>query len=197
MHKLVKPFAITVAVGWMVLWAAALLLMWRPASDARINATDFDAIASIDAADTARWIGTAVAALAIALAVPLLLAAFRPGPARITAPADAREESQATVPDHPDTTYALHRDDAPDERNDELPASLRRTSTEPATVIAPVQPPVAQSERMDTPSIEARLEQHETELRRLREQLARQNGPSNTQTVLPERENGHALRDRA
>jgi hypothetical protein len=197
MHKLVKPFAIIISLGWMALWAVALLLMWRPASEARINATDFDALASIDAADTARWIGTAVAALAIALAVPVLLAAFRPASTSVITPASARDETQPVVPDHPDTGRVHDRDAEHADRADELPASLRRTSAEPVAVATPVEPPVVQAERTDTSSIEARLEQHEAELRRLREQLLRQNAPSNREAVLPERENGHALRDRA
>jgi hypothetical protein len=194
MHKLVKPFAIIISLGWMALWAVALLLMWRPSSEASINATDFDALATIDAADTARWIGTAVAALAIALAVPVLLAALRPAPERVTTPVVARDETQATVPDHPDTTRAHDLDAA---KNEELPASLRRTSAEPVAVATPVEPPVVQTERTDTSLIEARLEQHETELRRLREQLLRQTAPSNRETAQPERENSHAVRDRA
>jgi hypothetical protein len=194
MHKLVKPFAIIISLGWMALWAVALLLMWRPSSEASINATDFDALATIDAADTARWIGTAVAALAIALAVPVLLAALRPAPERVTTPVVARDESQALVPDHPDTARAHDRDTAKDE---ELPASLRRTSAEPVVATTPVEPAVVQTERTDISSIEARLEQHETELRRLREQLLRQTAPSNRETAQPERENSHAVRDRA
>lgn len=192
MHRLVKPFAIIISLGWMVLWAISLLLMWRPSSEARINLTDFDALGTIDAANTARWIGTAVAALAIALAIPVLLAALRPVPERVTAPVVTEDAAHPLVPDHPDTAVAQ---DQP--REDELPVSLRRGSSEPVAVTTPVEPPVVSTERTDSSSVEARLERHEAELRRLREQLLRQTTPSSSDAVMSERENGHALRERA
>lgn len=194
MHTLAKPFAIVVSLGWMALWAVTLLLMWRPSSEARITTTDFNALGTIDAADTARWIGAAVAALAIALAVPVLLAALRPAPERVTTPVVTRGASPPLVPDHPDIAHAHDYDGVHDE---ELPASLRRASTGPVAVTAPQQPSTVRTERTDDSSIEARLERQEAELRRLREQLIRHPTPASREAVLPERENSHALRDRA
>jgi hypothetical protein len=203
MHRYAKPFAVIVALGWIAAWAVALLLMWRSGSEASISATDFDALATIDATDTARWIGTAVAALAIALAVPVVLAALRPAPARLVTPAATRDDDHPVVPDHPVTERTPERD----REEEELPASLRRASTatptEPVVAMSRVEPPLAQTEpgdktpvrtNADSTSIEARLERHEDELRRLRELLARQGTRPDQEPALPERENSHAVR---
>lgn len=192
MHRYAKPFAAIVALGWIVAWAVAVILMWRSGSEASINATDFDALATIDAADTARWIGTGVAALAIALALPLLFAVWRPAPTRLVTPAATRDDDHPAVPDHPVVEHApepVHEE--------ELPASLRRASSEPVVATSHVEPPLepamATGPTPDKASIEARLERHEDELRRLREMLARQGSRPN-QESLPERENSHAVR---
>jgi uncharacterized protein YlxW (UPF0749 family) len=70
--------ALVVALTWAAAWVGALWLMWRPALEARLSFTDFEAVADITTGGPARVLVSLVALAAIALAVPPVMLALLP-----------------------------------------------------------------------------------------------------------------------
>jgi hypothetical protein len=127
---------LVVALAWAAAWVGALWLMWRPALEARLSFTDFEAVADITTGGPARVLVSLVALAAIALAVPPLLLAL--APARLgTRPARAAQPVTAT----PDDVAAVR---ARVERLEEEVRGLRErahgTADRPERLVPPAQP---------------------------------------------------------
>jgi len=189
MRNLVRPFSLLLSLAWIAAWAGALWLMWRPQYDARLDFTNFTALGDITASGMARLVATLVGVVAIALALPVLLAALLPAPKRVDE-RPVEDERRGRV-----ETAAAPRMKA------EMPASLRSADavrredskrgerSEPRLVPPAVAPddaargPVLVSEPKaglvppvtpagdDVASLRARLDRQEEELRRLREMV--------------------------
>lgn len=157
MAKPLRPFAILVTVGWLALCALLLVLLWFPSRIVSIDLTDLALTVDADAFGTARIVATVVTAIAALLAAPLLIAALRSSPRRAAQGDPARP---AQVIERVEPTQITERVEPAPRVHADL-ASERQAAVATTPVIA--------GDDMD--SMRRRVDQHESELRRLREQL--------------------------
>ena len=158
MRKLIRPASVVVALGWLAAWCGVLLLLWRPAYEARVELADFSASGDITASGMGRLAATGIALAAILIGLPVLVAALLP------------RRGKGLQREHAAETSALVplNDEMGGERLSppvaERPISLRPRGNEvPAAAVA---------ERHDElESLRTRLDQQEQEVRRLREMV--------------------------
>jgi hypothetical protein len=193
MRTIARPFAVLIALGWIAFWAGVIWLMWRPGYQASLDLTNLAAVGDIDASGVTRLLATIISALAIALALPVLLAAFMPQRTRVvehtTTP--VRESEPEPVRGYMDTTPTEPRirAEVPTERA-HPPASnpettptpvVERREVEQVPATADTHPAPVRAETSVTPSATARddemsslldlVHRHEQEIQRLREQM--------------------------
>jgi hypothetical protein len=194
MRNTARPFAVVISLGWIAAWIGALLLMWRPASEARLDLTDFTALGTIDTGGLARVVATIVSVAAGALALPVLVAVFQRTRPPVVEPAAASEIEHPHEPSH-DLTEPVPGSE-PDRDRETVPASLRSASTRGVGVSAqPVTTPGIHADRGDISSIQATLDRHDEEIHQLREMLTRrENAPMDRDepATVAERDNSHA-----
>ncbi|MER3420275.1 MAG: hypothetical protein C4290_07020, partial [Chloroflexota bacterium] len=94
MRSIARLVTLIIALAWAVAWVGALWLMWRPALEARLSFTDFEAVADITTGGPTRLLASLVALAAIALAVLPVMLALAPArldarPTRVAQPAAA------------------------------------------------------------------------------------------------------------
>jgi hypothetical protein len=127
---------LVVALAWIAAWLGALWLMWRPALEARLTFTDFDAVADITTGGPARLLVSLVALAAIALAVPPLMLAL--APARLGARPPLVTRPAAATPD--DVAAVRSRVDRLEEEVRGLREAMRGTADHPAGLVPPAEP---------------------------------------------------------
>ena len=160
MRRFTRPFTVLMALAWLAAWAGALLLVWRPAYEARLELGNFSASGDVTTSGLGRLAATAIALVAILIGLPVLVAALLP------------QRSQGRRRDQTGAT----EDIAP--VNDEMtaerllpPAAERPLSLRPRGEERSV-PAMAVGERQDElASLRARLDRQEEEVGRLREMV--------------------------
>jgi hypothetical protein len=95
MRNVARPFALLLAVAWIAFWGYAIFLMWRPEYQASLSWRDLTAVADVTAGGMTRLVATLIAAVALLLALPVLVAAFLPQRGRVVA--QEAVEGQPTV----------------------------------------------------------------------------------------------------
>jgi hypothetical protein len=180
MRFFTRPFALLIALAWIAAWATVLALLWRPDNEARVEFSDFNAVTDVDSSGAARVLASLAALALAALAIPVLLAAFQRSPRSVKGEAAPHEGNDSNASGHE------VRDRVPSTVPEaEAPASLRPSSAAPAGG-----GPLTRVSTADLRAIQARLDGHDEEIRRLRAEMPRRGTSVVTPppTPTPERE---------
>ncbi len=132
-----RLLTLLIALAWIAAWVSVLWLAWRPALEARLSFTDFEAVADVTAGGFARVLASLVALVAVVLALPVL--AFALLPMRIGARPDrAAPPVPATTPEELATVRA--RMDRLEDEVRGLREAVRGTPERPEGLVPPAEP---------------------------------------------------------
>jgi len=160
MRRVARAFTLLMALTWLIAWAGVVVLLWRPAYEARLDVGNFSASGDITASGLGRLVATAIALAAVLIGLPVLVAALVPQRRK-----DLGHERTAVTPSLAPVNDEMTGEHVPPAAA-ERPLSLRlRGEERPA-------PTSGEAERQgELASLRARLDRQEEEVGRLREMV--------------------------